>query len=179
SLPLAKGCWALFSILCLAWSLWRTSEAGGRALTLALLAVALPIQYNFQHLNVNAPLLALAIAAARDLDQRESRAGVWVAMATALKLFPGLLILLFAYRRRWKAFGVAAAGALILTYASMLRYGPVEAGRTIARWVSLDLHATSYQGAAVAALQMQKLSRLVYALDGNLVLVVIAHLGLL
>jgi alpha-1,2-mannosyltransferase len=179
SMPLAKACWALFSILCLAWSLWRTSDAGGRALTLALLAVALPIQYNFQHLNVNTPLLALAIAAARDLETRETRAGVWVALATALKLFPGLLIVLFAYRRRWKAFGVAAGGAVILSYAAMLPYGPVEAVRAIARWVSLDLHATSYQGAAVAALGMQKLSRLVYAVDGGLLLVVIAHIALL
>src|SRR5262249_19828223 len=42
-----------------------------------------------------------------------------------------------------------------------------------------DLQATSYQGAAVAALQMQKLSRLVYALDGNLIAVVVAHVAVL
>ncbi|HEX4561487.1 MAG TPA: glycosyltransferase family 87 protein [Gemmatimonadales bacterium] len=179
SLPLAKGCWAAFSILCLAWSLWRTQRFGGWAMFLALLAVALPIQYNFQHLNINTPLLALAIATADDLEGHEARAGVWTAAATALKLFPGLLILLFALRRKWKAFGVASAGALLLTYASMLPYGPLGAGQAVVRWVRLDLEATSYQGAAVATLGMQKLSRLVYALNGNLVAVVIAHVALL
>lgn len=179
SLPFAKGCWAAFSVLCLAWSLWRTRRFGGRAMTFALLAVALPIQYNFQHLNINAPLLALAIAAADDFETNERRAGVWVALATALKLFPGLLILLFAFRKKWKAFGVAAVGTLLLTYASMLPYGVAGAAQAITRWVRLDLQATSYQGAAVAALGMQKLSRLVYALDGNIVAVVVAHLALL
>lgn len=179
SLPLAKGCWAAFSILCLAWSLWRTRRFGGRAMTLALVAVALPIQYNFQHLNINAPLLALAIATADDLESHEQRAGAWTALATALKLFPGLLILLFAFRRKWKTFAVASGGAVVLTYASMLPYGIVGAGQAVLRWVRLDLAATSYQGAAVAALQMQKLSRLVYALDGNVVTVVIAHVALI
>ena len=179
SLPFAKGCWAAFSVLCLAWSLWRTRRFGGRAMTFALLAVALPIQYNFQHLNINAPLLALAIAAADDFETNERRAGVWVALATALKLFPGLLILLFAFRKKWKAFGVAAVGTLLLTYASMLPYGVAGAAQAITRWVRLDLQATSYQGAAVAALGMQKLSRLVYVLDGNIVAVVVAHLALL
>jgi hypothetical protein len=179
SLPVAKGCWAAFSILCLAWSLWRTRRFGGRAMTLALLAVALPIQYNFQHLNINTPLLALAIAAADDVERAESRAGVWVAVATALKLFPGLLMLLFAFRKKWQAFGVAAAGTLLLTYAAMLPYGVEGAAQAVTRWVRLDLAATSYQGATVAGLQMQKLSRLVYALDGNLVAVVVAHVALL
>ena len=179
SLPLAKGCFAAFSVLCLAWSLWRTQRFGGRAMVFALFAVALPIQFNFQHLNINTPLLALAIATADDLEGHEVRAGVWTAAATALKLFPGLLILLFAFRRKWKAFGVASAGALLLTYASMLRYGLVGAGEAVIRWVRLDLEATSYQGAAVATLGMQKLSRLVYALDGNIILVVVAHLALL
>ena len=179
SLPLAKGVWAAFSILCLAWSLWRTRRFGGWAMFLALLAVALPVQYNFQHLNINTPLLALAIAAADDLERNETRAGAWIAVATALKLFPGLLILLFAVRRRWKAFVVASAGALFLTYASMLPYGIIGAGQAVVRWVRLDLQATSYQGAAVAALGMQKLSRLVYALDGNIVAIVLAHVALL
>ena len=179
SVPFAKGCWAAFSILCLAWSLWRTRRFGGWAMTFALLAVALPIQYNFQHLNINAPLLALAIAAADDFETNERRAGAWVALATALKLFPGLLILLFAFRRKWKAFGVAAVGTLLLTYVSMLPYGITGAAQAVTRWVRLDLQATSYQGAAVAALGMQKLSRLVYALDGNIVAVVVAHLALL
>ena len=179
SVPLAKGCWAAFSILCLAWSLWRTRRFGARAMTLAVLAVALPIQYNFQHLNINTPLLALAIAAADDLETREARAGLWVAVATALKLFPGLLIPLFAFRKKWKAFAAAAGGALALTYASMLPYGVVGAAEAVIRWVHQDLQATSYQGAQVAALQMQKLSRLVYALDGNLLVVVLAHVALL
>lgn len=179
SVPLGKTCWAAFSVLCLAWSLARASRFGARAMVLAVLAVAMPLQINFQHLNINTPLLALAIAAADDWERHETRAGIWVALATALKVFPGLLILLFAWRRRWRGFGVAALGAVLLTYASMLPYGVVGAAQAVGRWIALDLRGTSYQGAQVAELGMQKLSRLVYALDGNLVVVVIAHALLL
>jgi len=180
SLALGKATWALFSMLCLAWSVDRTGRwAGGRAVTLGLLAVALPIQYNFQHLNINTPLLALAVATAEDIERREVRAGLWTALATALKLFPGLLIVLFLVRRKWRAAAVAAGGTLVLTCLSMLPYGPLGAFRAVGRWIALDLHAASYQGAAVATLGMQKLSRLVYALDGGTVAVVIAHLAVL
>jgi len=180
SLPLAKACWAVCSILCLAWSVDRTGRwAPGRAVALALLAVALPIQYNFQHLNINAPLLALAVAAAEDWERNETRAGLWVALATALKVFPGLLILLFAFRRKWRAFAVSAAGAVLLTGAAMLPYGVTGAVRAVGRWMTLNLHATSYAGGAVAALEMQKLSRLVYAAGGGGVAAVAAHLTLL
>jgi alpha-1,2-mannosyltransferase len=178
SLPLAKGCWAAFSILCLAWSLSRTGRFGGRAMLLAVLAVALPIQYNFQHLNINAPLLALAIAAADDFESHQTRAGVWTALAAALKVFPGALMLVFALRRRWKAVAVSAAGTVALTYGALLPYGITGAAEAVLRWVRLDLHATSYQGGTVAALEMQKLSRLVYALDGNVIAVVLAHVVL-
>lgn len=178
SVALAKGCWAAFSILCLAGSLNRTARFGGRAMLLAVLAVALPIQYNFQHLNVNAPLLALAIAAADDFDANETRAGLWVALAAAFKVFPGALMLLFVLRRRWRALAVSVSSTAALTYAAMLPYGFGGAVDAVSRWVRVDLDATSYQGGAVAALQMQKLSRLVYALDGNLLAVVVAHLAL-
>src|SRR4029077_18866091 len=132
---------AAFSVGCLAWSLNRTARFGGRAMLLAVLAVALPIQYIFQHLNINAPLLALAIAAADDFESNQTRAGLWTALATALKVFPGALVLIFALRRRWKAVAVSAAGTVALTYGAMLPYGITGAGEAVLRWVRLDLHA--------------------------------------
>lgn len=180
SLALAKGAWAAFGIACLGWSLWRTSRWGGRPMVLAVLAVALPIQDNFQHLNIDAPLLALAIAAAEALRVgQEGRAGAWTAVATAIKVFPGLLVPYFALRRRWHACTLAIIGTAALTYGAMLPYGPGGAAEAVGRWLALNAHATSFQGAAVTGLHMQKLSRLVYALDGGVVALIVAHVALI
>lgn len=180
SLPLAKGAWAAFGIGCLAWSLWRTSGWGARPMVLATLAVALPIQDNFQHLNIDAPLLALAIAAVEALRRDQNgRAGGWTALATAVKVFPGLLIPYFAWRGRWHACTVAIIGSAALTYGAMLPYGPGGAAHAVSRWITLNAHATSFQGATVTGLHMQKLSRLVYALDGGIVALIAAHVALI
>jgi alpha-1,2-mannosyltransferase len=161
SLALAKGCWAALGVAGLVVSVLLARRWGWRPVALAIAAIAMPLQNTFEHLNINTVLLALILAAAVDLSAgRETRAGVWVGLATALKAFPGLLLLYLAYRRAWRGF---AAGALVaggLTYAAMLPYGVIGGATAVWDWFTLSMHARSYSGQT-----MQKLARLAHDLS--------------
>lgn len=142
SLALTKVAWTLFGVACLAWSVARIRAKAWGPVALAVAAVAVPIQTNVEHANINAVLLALVVAAAVDLaDGRDARSGLWIGIATALKAFPGLLLAYLAYRRRWRAFGAGIAAAAGLTALALLPYGPEE-GVAIARnWLALTIEA--------------------------------------
>ncbi|HEY6224520.1 MAG TPA: glycosyltransferase family 87 protein, partial [Gemmatimonadales bacterium] len=101
SLPLAKGLWGAAGMAALAWAVHRSgTHWGWRPALLALAVVIFPIHNNFHHLNIETILLALVVAAAADLSRgHAARAGVWAGLATALKVFPGLLLVYFALRR--------------------------------------------------------------------------------
>jgi alpha-1,2-mannosyltransferase len=137
SLPLAKGTYALLSVACVAWSVARFGRAGRRHLALALAAVAVPLQINFDYLNLNAVLLALVVAAGFDLARRRDvRAGVWLGLATALKVFPGLLLLYAVYRGRWRAAAFGASLALGLSVCSLLPFGVPGALASGQNWLA-------------------------------------------
>lgn len=148
SLPLAKAAWVLFNVACLAWSMARGARLWGwTPVLLAILAVAKPLQANFEHLNITVVLLALLVGAAADLAEgRPTRAGAWVGVAAAVKIFPGLLLLYLAYRRHWK--GVAVGGALGagLTLVGFLPYGPREAVEGIGNWIAHSAGARETYG---------------------------------
>jgi alpha-1,2-mannosyltransferase len=140
----------------------------------------MPLQNNFEHLNVNTILLALVLAAAADLaDRRDARAGVWIGLATAIKAFPGLLLVWLALTRRWRALGAGVLVAGGLTYLTVLRYGPIDGIAMLWDWVTLSSTARSYAGAEVASLGMQKVARLVRALGGGAPAILLVHLALL
>ncbi|HXH63844.1 MAG TPA: glycosyltransferase family 87 protein, partial [Gemmatimonadales bacterium] len=181
SLGFAKGLWAALGVWCFGWSLWTAGTRWGwRAAWLAVAAIAVPLQDNFQHLNIETILLALILAMVVDLaDGRDRRAGVWLGMAIALKAFPALLLLWLAYRGRWRTAGVAVALAAGLTYVALLPFGVVGALSQMRDWVTLSLHSQSQAGAAVSALHMEKLARLTYALGGGAVAVALAHVAVI
>jgi alpha-1,2-mannosyltransferase len=136
SFPLAKVAWAVVGVACLAWSIARVRAPTWNRVALATAAVAVPIQTNFEHANMNTILLALVVAAAADVAQgREVRAGLWIGIATALKAFPGLLLVYLAYRRRWSAFGIGVAAAAGLTALALLPYGPGGALTAMREWL--------------------------------------------
>jgi len=138
SFPLAKVAWAVLGVACLAWSVTRVRAPTWSRVALATAAVAVPIQTNFEHANINTILLALVVAAATDVaNGREARAGLWIGIATALKALPGLLLAYLAYRRRWSAFGVGVAAAVGLTALTLLPYGPGGALTAMQEWVAL------------------------------------------
>jgi alpha-1,2-mannosyltransferase len=168
SMPLAKAAWGGVGILALAWSVWTAGRRWGwRPAWAALAVVIFPVHNNFHHLNIETILLALLVAAAADLsDGRQGRAGTWVGLATALKVFPGLVLPYFAWRRQWKALGVGIAVLAGVTLLALVPYGPRGMVEALQNWVTLALHGQNYQGGTVAAFHMQKLGRLGYAIGG-------------
>jgi alpha-1,2-mannosyltransferase len=91
---------------------------------------------------------ALAVSRAR-----ETRGGVLLGTAVALKAFPALLIPYFLYRRFWRAAAIAVATAAVLTVLPLMRYGSGGAAQ-FAAWVDIssgDWPARSNNQSLVAA----------------------------
>jgi len=130
SVALGKGAFAAVGVALLAWIVTRFEHVRCTHLALAIVAVAVPLETNFEWLNWNTVLLALIMAAGIDVSRnRDVRAGVWLGLATALKVFPGLLLLYAAYRRRW---GLAAVGVMVAAGASLLALLPLGATGALA-----------------------------------------------
>src|SRR5207244_5282450 len=94
---------------------------------------------------------------------RARRAGLCIGVATAVKLFPGLLLLHFAWRRRWAGFAIGVAVASGLTLAATLRYGPVGGVSAVEDWVVLSRTALG----AVHFFGYQQLGGWVIGLGGS------------
>jgi alpha-1,2-mannosyltransferase len=159
SMALAQAIWAVFNVWCVVWCL---AYAGRRwtwgVAVLALLAVAKPLQANFEHQNVTVVLLYLLMLLHRELERGRTRwAGTWAGIATALKAFPGLLLVYFLIRRRWRAFAVGVLGAGVLTVGAMIRYGPFGAVDTAWSWFT-----TSRTAPIMANFGTQPLGNLLY-----------------
>jgi alpha-1,2-mannosyltransferase len=145
SLATSKACWAALNVFGLGASLVlaRRWTAGWAPIVLAIAAVAKPLQSNFEHLNVTPILLGLIVAAAADFEERRDvRAGAWIGLAGAIKGFPALLLVYFAYRRRWKAVATGLALGGGLTIGAMLPYGPVGALHAVLDWLRISAQGT-------------------------------------
>ena len=90
-----------------------------------LVAILLPLQTNFEHQNMNAVLLALVAGATWQLTLGSAAiGGLLIGAATALKVFPALLIVYLAARRYWTAAIAATTSAFVLSVAvPMAVYG--------------------------------------------------------
>jgi hypothetical protein len=99
-------------------------RATGSDVLLALVAVAHPLQANFQHQNLNLILLALLGAAALAAREGDDRAtGVFIGAATATKAFPGLLLVYLLCKGRWRALTWGVGTAAALTTVPVFWYG--------------------------------------------------------
>jgi len=121
---------------------------------LPLLCVIFPLQTNFEHQNVNPLLLLLLGGSALALSrERETRGGVLLGTAVALKAFPALLIPYLVYRRLWRAAAFAVATAAILTSVPLARYGS-DGATQFAAWLDIssgDWPARSNNQSLIAA----------------------------
>jgi alpha-1,2-mannosyltransferase len=135
----AKIIWHLINVAALfvgIWLTWRTwspirARIGLppapvlRTILIALLAVLVPVQTNFEHQNMNALLLALLAGATWQLTFGSAiAAGALIGSATALKAFPILLVLYLAFTRQWLALLSAIVTTVTLTLLPILVYGP-------------------------------------------------------
>ena len=133
----AKLTWHAAGLACLIAGVWCSAMAWDAARTdvappqrawmpplfFPLMAVLLPLQTNFEHQNLNPLLLALIGGAMLQLTRGGSAvAGVLVGTATALKVFPALLIGLLLLRNRRAAI-VAVVTAIVLTLVPIAIYG--------------------------------------------------------
>lgn len=178
SLSLAKALWSALGIAALAWSVHQSGRRWGwRPALLALAVILFPVHNNFHHLNIESILLALLVAAAVDLSRaRAGRAGIWVGLATAFKVFPGLVLVYFAVRRQWVALAAGMAAACGVTVLALLPYGPGGAAQVLANWVRIGAHGASYRGATIAGFHMQKLGMLAYDIGGTPWSIALLHL---
>jgi hypothetical protein len=170
SLPLTKAVWAVGNVALFGWCLVRGFRHAGRwtPVVLAVVAVAQPLQSNFQHLNINLVLLALVVLAIADLEQaREMRAALWIGVATALKGYPGAIFLYFLARGRWRPLVAGVAAAVGLTFLIVVLAGAAN----VSDYVHLALTAQSTQ-----ALAGQSIGGLVARLGGNVATAVILDL---
>jgi len=109
-------------------------------------------------LNLNAVLLALLVLTLVDLQRRRAaRAGLWIGLMTALKLYPGLLLIYLAWRKQWRGLTVGLLAAAGLTIGPLLVYGPDGALAALRRWSEMSaagveaLHGRSQALTAVIA----------------------------
>lgn len=160
SMGLAQAIWAVFNVWCLVWCLAYTGRRWSWGVAvLSLLAVAKPLQGNFEHQNITVVLLYLVMLCHQALEAGGAgRAGWWAGVATALKAFPGLLLAYFLLRRRWKALAVGGVVAGVLTVGAMLRYGPVGAVDTAWSWFN-----TSRAAPIIAGFGTQPLGNMLHA----------------
>ena len=148
--PLAtRLAWYAIGLLCvwLGTRFWARAYLGKEAdgpsstwdpVVLPLLCIIFPLQTNFEHQNVNPLLLLLLGGSALALSRaRETRGGVLVGTAVALKAFPALLIPYFLYRRLWRAAAVAVTTAAILTWLALARYGR-DGATQFAAWLDIS-----------------------------------------
>jgi Glycosyltransferase family 87 len=167
SMLVAKALWAIGNVALFGWCLMRECRAAGGRWTpvvLAVAAVAQPLQSNFQHLNINIVLLGLVVLAIGELERgREMRAAIWLAVATALKGYPGTMFLYFLARARWRPLLVGGAVVLGLTIVAGLPYGPAGALDLAGSYARLAAGAGSTQ-----ALGGQPIGRTVMLLGGSL-----------
>jgi hypothetical protein len=116
---------------------WRTGQ--WRRVLVPLLAVLFPLQTNFEHLNLNAVLLALTGGAALLLERRlDAGAGMLVGSAAALKAYPAFLCVYLIAARRWTAALVSIAAALVLTAAPAAQYGALAYAALLKGWLDLS-----------------------------------------
>jgi alpha-1,2-mannosyltransferase len=108
------------------------------AALLSLLAIARPLQSQFEHQNLNILLLALSAAAADALCRdRAIAAGASIGIAIAIKVYPGLALVWLALRRQTTALGSAIATALLVSLAPAAMCGVTRLHRYLIDWATV------------------------------------------
>jgi alpha-1,2-mannosyltransferase len=117
----AVGFWLAF----VAVAAWIGGRAGATALLCApVLALSFPVTMNLQFGQAHLIVVAAAVAAMLQLARGRRLAGAaLLAFAIATKIFPGLLLVHLAVRRRWRDIGATLAALAALTALAVLVVG--------------------------------------------------------
>jgi hypothetical protein len=120
---------------------WRRGTALflSRPAVLSILAVAFPLQTQFEHQNLNIVLLALAgYAADAFMRQRPVACGAALGLASAIKVYPVTALIWLGLRREWRVFGAGLAAAAAFATAPLIVRGPRDFAADLAEWTSLQ-----------------------------------------
>jgi alpha-1,2-mannosyltransferase len=130
SYPAAFAAWLGLNVLFLGASLWLFLRGERRSIFLAasgslLLAGAFHPVWHHLKIGQSSLLVLLLLTATFALlrSRRETAAGLILSGAILLKLTPGILLVLLAAHRRWRAAWVALAGVIGLSLASSIVVG--------------------------------------------------------
>jgi hypothetical protein len=123
----AKHCWLLLNLVFLvlaAGLLHRMSSLGARRTAILIFLALVPLRTNFLFGQQCILLLVLFTAAAWFyLRNRPINSGAALALAATLKIYPGLYILFFARKKKWRGVISLLAGTLALWGLSVLLFG--------------------------------------------------------
>lgn len=123
----AKRSWLVLSLALLALSLWtlrQVTSLSWRRLALISLLSILPLSVDFLFARPYVLILFLVCAAyyAARLGNYWTSGAMW-SVAAAIKLFPGVAVILFAWKRNWRALGGFLVGAIALVAVSVFLFG--------------------------------------------------------
>jgi alpha-1,2-mannosyltransferase len=139
----ARIAWALTNLVAgvaglIAWR--RALDVPWAAMALGAGTVAFPLYRELQLQNITLLLFAATGAAALALTRgRDVEAGAWIGLATAVKLFPGLVAVYLAARGRWRAAIAAGVAALAFSLTPVVRFGPAGFMAQWERWLESRL----------------------------------------
>jgi alpha-1,2-mannosyltransferase len=141
-LSLSRASWFLFNFTGLVFGARAWAAALGLSRTswwpvlAAGCAVAFPLYREFQAQNMTLLIFWLVgLAAVNLVNGHETRAGLAVGVVTAVKLFPGVIIVYLLARARWKAALAAMASAAVISLLPVLRFGPVGFVDVLKEWL--------------------------------------------
>ncbi|MGH7815574.1 MAG: glycosyltransferase family 87 protein [Candidatus Binataceae bacterium] len=151
SQPAAFWMWEALQLLSLAAAIFLLARNTGPPLDCAATAIAIALAFIFRPLAVTihyaqfSPFLLLSIAGSWASSRRghPAWAGLWLAIATLLKLYPGAAGGYYLFTRRWREAGWAA----LFTIAGILATGPRD-------WFEMIRHGARYSFGLVSPLQI-------------------------
>lgn len=145
---LALVLWQLASLAALVWITtravrWCARECGGARpwlLWMPLLACLRLVDSNLANGQANLLVLAGIVAALEAwLDGRQGRAGAYLGLATALKVVPGALVLVFLAHRQGRALRAWLLALVTSLALPALVLGPAGALASLERWHELQV----------------------------------------
>lgn len=123
----AKRWWLLVNLALLGltgYLLHRMSKLGVRRVALLMFLAVIPLRSNFLYGQEYVLLLFLfTLAAWFYLRSQAVASGITLAVAAALKIYPGLVVILFLRKRQWRAAGSLLAGSAALWLLSIGLFG--------------------------------------------------------
>ena len=145
---LARGLWLLLNagllvvvLHLLGRLVYGRAEAGsigGVRLLVPLLLSARYVVGNFEHLQINVVLFALALGGLYlQATRRPVLGGLLVGLAAAIKIMPLVVVAYLAYRRRWRAAIAAAAATVGFSLSPVLVFGWDRYRDYLATWLGV------------------------------------------